>query len=193
MFIFDIETIGIESTSVILSAALTFVDSTKLSQDPSEAYFQLLDSTCLVKFDVKEQLDLGRSTDSNTVAWWKRQIKQTQEVSFLPNKTLDKSAKDATQILRDFWASIPDSKNMQIWTRGGLDQMCFESLQRTIGTLPFVPYNNYRDVRTFIDLVYPDASGGYIEVPGFDEGNCWKHQPQHDCAFDALQMLRGKQ
>jgi hypothetical protein len=59
MFIFDVETLGVESTAVILSAALIHFDP---ADKPT--YQDLLDSACFVKLNAKDQTKrLGRSVD----------------------------------------------------------------------------------------------------------------------------------
>ena len=57
MFIFDVETLGVESTAVVLSAALIHFDPEK-----RPTYQDMLDNACFVKFSVKEQADeIGRA------------------------------------------------------------------------------------------------------------------------------------
>ena len=46
------------------------------------------------------------------------------------------------------------------------------------------------DMRTAIDILAKDASGGYTKIPLFDpELHVVKHVPQNDCALDILMLL----
>ena len=51
MFIFDVETLGKESNSVILSMAAIYFDTTK-----TPSHTELRDSAFFVKFDVEDQI-----------------------------------------------------------------------------------------------------------------------------------------
>ena len=51
MFLFDVETLGVESNSVVLSAAMIHFDP-----EMRPTYQDLLDNACFVKFNAKEKL-----------------------------------------------------------------------------------------------------------------------------------------
>jgi hypothetical protein len=68
MFIFDVETLGVESNAVILSAALIHFDPEK-----RPTYQDLIDDACFVKFKAKEQGHNGRTISKSTLEWWKTQ------------------------------------------------------------------------------------------------------------------------
>ena len=51
MFIFDVETLGVESNAVVLSAALIQFDV-----DKRPTYQDLLDNACFVKLNSKDQI-----------------------------------------------------------------------------------------------------------------------------------------
>lgn len=189
----DIETLGIESTSVILSNTFLLVHEEFLPENNTDAFYYLCKNSITVKFKVAPQLEIGRTKDKDTVEWWKKQTDFAKQTSFLPNKNLDKDPKEGIAILRSWVENIPNYKKMPVWVRGSLDQPCFQSFLRSFSEPDFVSYNCYRDVRTMIELVYPNSKGGYVEVPDFDTiRHVFKHVPEHDCAYDALMMLRGK-
>jgi hypothetical protein len=81
MFMFDVETLGVESTCVILSAAMVHFDPER-----RPTYQDLLDNACFVKFDVKEQLQLGRTSSKGTLDWWKGQHEYVRKVSLDPSR-----------------------------------------------------------------------------------------------------------
>lgn len=191
MFCFDIETLSVESTAVILSAAILHVnDSSELDKDNTKAYYQLLDSTLVVKFNASEQIKDGRHVTKSVVDWWSKQVDIAKEMSFFPSNK-DQSVAEGTRVIREWFNQFP--KNQPVWVRGSLDQPAYDSLIRQYKLPELVSYNYFRDVRTAIELMYPDSQGGYIEVPGFDTANVIKHMPNHDVAYDMLMLLRGEQ
>ena len=68
MFMFDVETLGVESNSVVLSAALVYFEPGK-----NQNYQDLLDGACYVKFKAKEQTEAKRTIDLGTLERWKNQ------------------------------------------------------------------------------------------------------------------------
>jgi hypothetical protein len=196
-FILDLETLGIESNCVCLSAAMLWVDPEQLPEDNQEAYEYLLKQGVFVKLNAKQQvteLFKGRTVAKNVLEWWEKQAEVVQRASFIPDKERDLDCLVAINKIKGFFESKPDHKKACVWVRGSLDQPVLESLLRSYDVEPFIGYNNYRDVRTAIDLIYPDTSNaGYVDVPDFEVGSVIKHHPTHDCAYDGLMLLRGKQ
>lgn len=181
-FILDIETLGHESNTVILSAALLYVDF-----DQNFTYEELLDRTIFVKFNAKEQITAGRTTDKDTIEWWKSLDKSIQEISLIPSKD-DVSVTEGLDILR---ASYKEHKKDLVWIRGSLDSLAIDSLAHSFGVEPIAPWWNYRDVRTAIDLLKESSVRAYCDVPGFDRTIVAKHNPIHDCAYDAYMLRYG--
>lgn len=191
MFFLDIETLSTEGSAVILSAALIYVSPNDLPEDNNLAYDQMVATACFVKFDAKSQTlpPYNRTVDSDTLLWWKKQGAYQRECSLLPSPT-DLSVPDGVKLLRDYFESKP--KNLPVWARGSMDQPALQSLLKAFSIPDFVSYNSFRDVRTAVELIYPLSKGGYIEIPNFDRDKVIKHHPTHDCAIDALMLLRGK-
>lgn len=191
-FVFDVETLGIESTSVCLSLSMVYCDPESLSEDNNEAYQQLLKESVFVKFRAMEQVKAGRQVCKSVIDWWDKQGDIQKKAAIVEQKD-DVLAHDGLMKLRKFWSSYKDHKDLPIWIRGTLDQMILESLQRTFEVDSFISYNCYRDVRTAIELLYSDtAKAGYVAIPEFDQYQVIKHHPTHDCAYDALQLIRGQ-
>jgi hypothetical protein len=188
MFIFDIETLGVESTAVVLSAALIHFDPEK-----QPTYQELLDNACFVKLKAKDQIErLKRTVDLGTVEWWKNQHEYTRSVSF-DSSSNDLTAEDALTQLHNYMNKYPNSQNQTMWARGSLDQMAIDSLAKKLAMQPITNYNLWRDVRTAVDLLY-GTTNGYCEIdhPTFKRHEVIKHHPVHDCALDAMQLLYGK-
>lgn len=188
MFIFDVETLGVESNSVVLSAALIHFD---IEKQPT--FQKLLDDACFVKFHAKDQIKrLNRVVDKRTLEWWDKQHSYIKEVSFNPSIN-DVTAEAGLQYLRDYMAKFPKAHQQTMWARGSLDQLAIDSLAKSVDQEPITGYNVWRDVRTAIDLLY-GTTNGYVEVEHaeFNRSSIIKHHPVHDCALDAMQLMYGK-
>lgn len=189
MLVFDVETLGTESTAIILSAAILYVDPKAMHTLES-----LYSNTLFVKFKVKEQGELyKRSTDKDSIIWWNKQCDIVKEQSFLPKKT-DLTAKEGIAAIKNYISSHCDKEHTIIWTRGSLDQVTIDSLCKSCGEELIMPYSNYRDVRTYVDLVATNSVRGYCsidkeKVPDYDYNKIMKHNPIDDVVLDALMIL----
>jgi len=186
MFVFDVETLGVESTAVVLSAAMVHFDPEK-----RPTYQDMLDNACFVKFDVKEQLSVGRSSSKSTLEWWKSQHEYVRKVSLDPSRE-DMTVENGMQRFYDYMAKFPNAKKQTMWARGSLDQMAIDSLAVRVGFQEITGYNMWRDVRTAVDILY-GTTNGYVDVdhPLFKRHEVIKHHPVHDCALDAMQLMYG--
>lgn len=189
MFVFDVETLGVESNAVVLSAALVHFDP---EQKPD--YQTMLDGACFVKFKAKDQIErLKRTVDIGTLEWWKNQHEYTRSVSFDPSGD-DVTAEEGITLLHNYMNKFPNANNQTMWARGSLDQLVIDSLAVKVGMQQITGYNMWRDVRTAVDILY-GTTNGYVEVqhPTFRRHEVIKHHPVHDCALDAMQLMYGKQ
>ena len=187
MFMFDVETLGVESTSVVLSASIIHFDS-----NDTVDYDQLLQKALFVKLDVDTQVkQYNRIIDKETLEWWDKQHDFVKRVSLKPSAD-DLHPTEAVRKLREYVNSYGGDKT--IWARGSLDQMSIDSLAVAVGEEKIVMYNMWRDVRTAVDLLCETAKDGYCEVahPTFKRHNVIKHHPTHDCALDVMMLLYGK-
>lgn len=191
MFMFDIETLGIESTTVVLSAAIIHFEP---EADSQVSFSELVNRAMFVKFDAKDQVTrLDRTMSKSTLDWWNKQGEHQQKLSFIPNKSEDLVAEDGLTLLRNYINKHhrgADPQTLTIWSRGSLDQMAIDSLAIKAKIEPIAPFNRWRDVRTAIDLM-TDSKNGYCKVEGLNWDEVAKHDPTHDCALDVLMLLRG--
>lgn len=189
MFVFDIETLGVESTTVILSAAIIHFDPTEKPD-----YDKLLADSLFVKFDAKEQIEqYKRTITKSTIDWWAGQHSAVRKMSFDPDPIKDLPATEAFAKINDYMKRFPNYDKCVVWARGSLDQMAIDSLARKVGVPEITRYNLWRDVRTAIDCLY-DGNNGYCDVdhPTFKSYDVVKHNPIHDAALDVMQLLYGK-
>lgn len=190
MFMFDIETLGIESTTVVLSAGIIYFDP---EVDTDLSYLDFVKRGLMVKFDSKDQITrLNRTITKSTIDWWNKQGEYQRKSSMDFDKDHDLAAEDGIKELRKYINyHNKDGDKMIIWARGSLDQMAIDSLALAAGTEPIADFNKWRDVRTAVDLM-TGSTNGYCEVDGITKDEVIKHHPVHDCAYDILMLLRGK-
>lgn len=188
MFVFDVETLGKESTTVILSMACVHFDPQKY---PSHE--DLRANAFFAKFDVEYQRkSLNRTMTPSTMEWWKKQCTNVKNKSFRPSEE-DVQFEVGYERMRE-WAKQFNEPKSLVWARGNLDQLVLDSIEEQLGLDPIFPYARWRDVRTAIDIWY-NRDSGYVDVdyPGFDSKlHITKHNPIDDCIFDAMMLMYGK-
>ena len=188
MFIFDVETLGKESNSVMLSMAAIYFDP-----ETKPSYEDLYNSAFFVKFDVEDQVRrLDRKIGKSTMQWWAKQCDIVKAKSLKPNKAADVKFEDGYEAMRK-WAESKKDDQCYVWARGNLDQLVMDDIEEQLGLEPIWPYARWRDVRTAIDFLY-NTTSGYTDVdyPGFNSKNdITKHNPIDDCVLDAMQLMYG--
>ena len=187
MFMFDCETLGKRSNSVILSMACIHFDP--LQKPTPES---LREGAFFAKFKVKDQVQrLGREINKSTMEWWAKQCENVKVASYKPSHH-DVEFEVGYEAMREWVAEKNDNKSW-VWARGNLDQLVMDDIEEQIGLTPIFPYARWRDVRTAIDFLY-ETDNGYTDVdyPGFDSRNhITKHNPIDDCLLDAMMLMYG--
>jgi hypothetical protein len=188
MILFDVETLGKESNSVILSMAAIYF---KPEDKPTPQ--ELRDSAFFVKFDAKDQIKrLNRKVGRTTMEWWAKQCENVRKKSFNPSPE-DVRFEDGYEAMRE-WAKSKNDPKCWVWARGNLDQLVIDSMEEQLGLDAIWKFERWRDVRTAIDFLY-ETNRGYCDVdyPGFDPSlHITKHNPIDDCVFDIMMMVYGK-
>ena len=188
MFMFDVETLGVESTSVILSLSCIHFHP---EQKPTSQ--QLKNEAFFIKFDAKDQATrLNRKIEKGAIAWWEKQCLFAKQKSLIPSAN-DHTLETGLGIFHDWVKTHNDTKSW-VWARGNLDQLILQSCENTVRLDPIFDYARWRDVRTAIDLLY-GAPNGYCDVDHASflyERDVIKHDPIHDCAFDIMMLLYGQ-
>lgn len=185
---YDVETLGIESNSVILSMACVYFD---IEKKPS--YDEIVKSAFFVKLNAKDQIDrLGRTVTKSTLDWWATQAPAVKNLSFNPSPN-DVLAEDALDQFQAWVDQQPNNNTATVWARGNLDQMVLGSLEDKLKRKNVFHFGRWRDVRTAVDI-FTGSTNGYCKVdyPGFESYQVVKHDPRHDCAFDAMMLMYGK-
>lgn len=185
MFALDIETLNKRENSVVLSLAVLHFDETA-----KYTYQELLDRTCFIKFNLKEQVEkYKRTTDKETIEWWKKQCDLVKQKSLIPSK-IDVTAEEGLIKAREYIKEHSKGEEI-VWTRGSLDQFALDSLCDSVSFNYLFNYSVYRDFRTAIDLLKETSRRGYCVVPGFNRELVLKHDPVHDVAYDAMMLMYG--
>ena len=184
---FDIETLGVESTTVILSAAIIH-----FNPEDKPSYDDLLNKALCVKFDSRDQVTrLKRTVDKNTIKWWGEQSEYVRNLAFNPSRG-DVTAEEGIKQLSEYVDKY-NGREQTMWARGSLDQMAIDSLAKKLDLQAITHYSKWRDVRTAVDIMY-GTTNGYckVEHPTFRDSMVSKHHPVHDCALDIMMLLYGK-
>lgn len=190
MISFDIESLGTRSNGVILSVGVVKFDFADLERfsDPDQAYVHYVNTGLFVKFNVHEQVEMERSIEQQTLDWWKQQAIVPVTKSFKKNPAIEVTAAKGIQQLRDYCG-----KPSQVWARGSLDQALIDDLCKWSLSVPTLfEYWEWADFRTAINCTKETARRGYCDVHEFDRLQVVKHDPVHDSAFDAVQLLWGE-
>ena len=192
MISFDIETLGVRSSAVLLSVGcvrFSTDDPEKFKgMDINKVYQQYLDSSLFVKFAVKPQF-ASRTKDEEAMKWWLSLPTSVRNKSFNIKET-DLMAGDALALIKDY--CFQDDECPTLWARGGLDQIVFDDFCDWAGRPRVFEYWNWMDFRTALNLTKSTVSRGYCTVPRFDRTKVVKHDPVHDAAYDVVQLLYGE-
>lgn len=187
MFMFDVETLGKSTNSVVLSMAAIYFEP---DEKPSPQ--DMVNNGFFVKFDVKDQMNrLHRKADKSTIDWWAKQAEIARDASFKPTSN-DVTLDQGYELMRQ-WAESKNNPKCWVWARGTLDEMILDSIEEQFGLEPIWHFSRWRDVRTAVDFMY-NTTNGYCKVnyPGFNsELDILKHHPVDDCVLDAMMLLYG--
>lgn len=188
MYVFDVETLGKESSAVILSMACVYFDPVK-ETSPDE----MRENAFFVKLDAQDQMKrLNRSITRSSLEWWAKQCENVKVKSFKPSED-DVTPEVGLELFRAWSKNYPDTKGEWVWARGNLDQLVLDSMEEKLGVDPVFHFNRWRDVRTGLDFL-TGSDNGYCDVdyPGFDSHlHITKHDPVDDCILDAMMLMYG--
>ena len=188
MFVYDVETLGKESSAVILSMACVYFDPIK-KPSPDE----MRETAFFAKFNAKDQMErLGRTMTRSSLDWWAKQCDNVKAISFKPSDN-DVLIEDGIEAMRVWSKTFPLHDKCWVFARGNLDQLVLDSIEEKLGIEPVFFFNRWRDVRTAIDLLKGTTSGYCkVDYPGFDPYlHITKHNPIDDCIYDAMMLQYG--
>lgn len=142
----DIETLSILPNAVVLTLGAVQFDPF----DPSERFF----TENYFRFDIEEQLELGRDVNDDTVDWWGRQSEESR------NEALsDDNRMKFSEYYPVLTKMVVGSK--RVWAQGPVFDMCIlENLYRQNQTPIPWQYYNVRDSRTLLQALGDSRNAG---------------------------------
>jgi hypothetical protein len=182
--LFDTETLGLYERAVVTTLACT-----AFSFEGDESYDDIVAAGFFTKFKGSEQVQVfKRETTASTLAFWKQQTKEAQEMSILPRADDVTLVEGLTKLTEWIESTGYDWKRSFVWCRGNaFDFPKIESLFADANMK--VPFNTWkiRDTRTMIDCLTGSENGGYNLRDG-EPKSFIKHHALHDAALDCARM-----
>lgn len=138
----DIETLGTDSNSVIISISAVAFDMTKGKTG----------KTFEVGINILEQALHGGMIDNDTMQWWSTQSKEAKKaLTRIPAEPIDDALDAFNKWLVD--TTSVDLKDVKLWGNGsGFDNVLIRNLYRRSGKDFVLPYWCDNDVRTLVTL-----------------------------------------
>ena len=184
-FIFDLETLGGAPHGIIVSAAFIAFDF-----NTDETFQDLVSKALYIKFNAKEQKQLGRAADKSTIEWWKKQSPEAQ-AKIIPSND-DVSVNDAIDLIVDYFKAHKLTQRNSIgFCRGqSFDFPLITDLFKCVNRENEWPNNfwNQRDTRTYIGTMLGKIDIREVPLPKGTINGFIAHDPVHDIAKDIITM-----
>ena len=170
--VFDLETLDIQPTGVVLSFGATIFRIT--DQDSFE---DLVDRGTNIIFDVASQKERGSTVSEATLEWWTQQSQEAQDAVL--NGTVDPA--QLRHILSQTFGELPLSKTLWYCRGPHFDAAMIDNMGFNFGLPSPWSYKNIRDIRTWFDF-HPKF------VWGETQKSFVAHNSLHDSAMEAYNM-----
>lgn len=181
---------------VNLAASHHVIDTSKpldLTTD-IPAFDDLVDRSFMVKLDLREQMQMGRSSTDSCMDWWKTLPQSVQDQ--VKPRPHDMGVEDAIDSYVD-WLKEQGiehgDKNVSVWSRGqDFDPILIRSLLYDIHgpdkcdtILPY-QYARQRDIRTWVAAAFSDPGKVWmpLKIDGFKH-----HDAIHDVARSMIEVI----
>jgi hypothetical protein len=160
----DLETLGVDPNSVILTLGALKFDPNSSENPYQEMYFRV---------DVDSQTEMGRKVDNNTLDWWGKQPTEIFEEALGEKDRI--SVEDMLKRINKFAVGVD-----VFWCQGPLfDYAILQDIYRQMGIPAPWQYWQIRDSRTLFSL-----------VPREKEDRTGLHNALEDCRFQARKVQR---
>lgn len=178
--VIDLETLSSAQNAPILSMGMTIG-----RYDTPQTFDQLVANGLYVKFNLKEQLQKGRTPSERVVKWWYEQSWEARQV-LIPS-VHDVSLYTMPSILTDFMSrSGVDIKKVDFYDRNCFDLSKIQYLlEEELNMDVLWDYHNKFDIPTAFRFLGFDRYAGVRvdEIPG-----AVYHNALHDAAVDHLRI-----
>jgi hypothetical protein len=181
----DIETFATDARAVVPAVGILRIHLNE--QALNYEYVEVLEMAASIKFDVGEQVQLGRNIDPSTMAWWAKQPPAAQK-SVAPDGTQVSFKEFLPWITETFGPEEPGDKATW-WFRGPhFDAAILQNLFEDFGHR--TPWNFWevRDTRTWFEC-YTGSTKPFSD-PEKLPAEFIAHDPKHDVALDCFAMLQ---
>lgn len=178
---YDIETLGTEPGSIILSAGLLTFDMHALN-----TFEELVNQGTEIILDIDSQREAGCVENKSTLKWWEQQGEAAQRVLYAAFRT---PVREFYTVMQDRLNLTPfDTQRLEWFARGPtFDMVLTEVMFKKFNLTPFWKFWLVRDSRTWFD-----AKGLTLEqvkvIPEF--AGMIPHNALHDAAWDAWILQR---
>lgn len=187
--ILDFETLSTRPSACILSMGLVPFSDDDSAED--KTFEELKKDGIHVKFDVKRQVDLGRTINHDTLDWWSKQSPEAKKV-FSPRDS-DMAIEYLPKIINGFIKQNGITSYSNWYARGMMDYPIFESIYRDSLEVELpeeYKFWNCRDLRTAIHFLTGNERGK-IELSSEIMSKAVVHNALDDCCLDVLRLQEG--
>lgn len=160
---FDLETLDVKPSAVILSLGAVKFDPRQKGVDPDAEKLS-------IRISVDEQSLMGRTVSESTLAWWSQQSKEAQDAAFG-----DEGRIPLVEAVDQFHKFVWNSE--RVWSQGSFDVNIMEHLYTALERPYAWQYWQVRDSRTLFDFI---------------DGNLDRTK-HHDAVEDAIAQAEGVQ
>lgn len=164
---FDLETFGNNPSSPIIQIGAVKFDIDRGIYDS----FQLN-----IEYNTNDELFNRFKFNYSTIMWWMQQSKGVIS-------SLDKTPKmNLHNAITQFFNWVGIASDYSFWSHATFDGPILRSALDMLQMYDKIPYRNYKDVRTIVDLYNIDIGEQSAET---------KHIAIHDATYEANQVLEG--
>jgi len=185
--IIDFESLSTEPDAALLSMGIVVVDDDVFDVgNLNKSFDDIVSNGAHFKLKMSNQVSkYNRVVSLDTIDWWATQKDSAADI-LIPNKA-DIDLEDLPWHINCYLKDHGYTRG-KCYTRGMIDSTWLQSLCRELKSSVNIEWWNYRDVRTFIDVLTGSSNGYLPKEYSFKPKQLIKHNALHDCALDAVQM-----
>jgi hypothetical protein len=181
--VYDYETFGQNphNAAVVGLASLEF-DESRFLENPY-TYEELLNLVKYFKFDVAEQVKMGRVIEKSSLDWWKELPKEVRD-NMIPSSD-DISIRTLPDIFNELGLQDCD----RVYTRGNnFDPVITRTIYDYLGVSENYKWWTLRDTRSLFDGMTYGHNIKNTFIPEGLEDKFKAHDPKHDVAMDVMRF-----